>query len=77
MDGWFVVVAPAGTPAEPIKRLNREIGEYLKGADIAERLARFGLATSGAGSPDSTGAYIRVEQDKWRALAKELDIEPQ
>ena len=77
MDGWFVVVAPAGTPADPIKRLNREVGEFLKGADINDRLAKFGLATSGAGTPESTGEFIRREQQKWRALAKELNIEPQ
>jgi tripartite-type tricarboxylate transporter receptor subunit TctC len=77
MDGWFVVVAPVGTPAEPIKRLNQEIAEFLKGADIAERLAKFGLATSGAGTPESTAEFIRREQDKWRGLASELNIEPQ
>jgi tripartite-type tricarboxylate transporter receptor subunit TctC len=77
MDGWFVVVAPAGTPAEPIKRLNHEIGEFLKGADINDRLAKFGLGTGGAGTPESTGAFIRAEQEKWRALAKELNIEAQ
>jgi tripartite-type tricarboxylate transporter receptor subunit TctC len=77
MDGWFVVMAPAGTPAEAVQRMNREIGEFLKGADINERLARFGLATSGAGTPESTAAFIAREQEKWRQLGVELDIQPQ
>ena len=77
MDGWFVVVAPAGTPAEPTQRINQAIGEFLKGPEIADRLAKFGLGTSGAGTPDSTAAFIRGEQEKWRALATELSIEPQ
>jgi tripartite-type tricarboxylate transporter receptor subunit TctC len=77
MDGWFVVVAPAGTSAEPMQRLNKAIGEFLKGADIADRLAKFGLGTSGAGTPASTAEFIRGEQEKWRSLAKELEIEPQ
>jgi tripartite-type tricarboxylate transporter receptor subunit TctC len=77
MDGWFVVVAPTGTPPDAIKALNAAIGEFLKGADISQRLAGFGLATSGAGTPESTGEFIRREQKKWRQLAKELDIEPQ
>ena len=38
MDGWFGVVAPAGTPADIVARLNREIGEYLKGPEIQKRL---------------------------------------
>jgi tripartite-type tricarboxylate transporter receptor subunit TctC len=77
LDGWFVLVAPAGTPAEAIKRFNHEIGEFLKGTHINDRLAKFGLGTGGAGTPETTGAFIRAEQDKWRALAKELHLEPQ
>ena len=77
MNGWFAVVAPAGLPADIVSRLNREIGEYLKGADINQRLLSFGLATEGAGTPDGTGQFIRQEQERWRALAKELAIEPQ
>jgi tripartite-type tricarboxylate transporter receptor subunit TctC len=77
MDGWFVVVAPTGTPAEAVQRMNREIGEFLKGEQIKARLTGFGLASSGAGTPQSTGEFIAREQEKWRALAVELKIEPQ
>jgi tripartite-type tricarboxylate transporter receptor subunit TctC len=77
MDGFFAVVAPAGTPPDIVARLNREIGEYLKGSEIQQRLISFGLATEGAGTPDSTAQFIREEQGRWRAVAKELDIQPQ
>jgi tripartite-type tricarboxylate transporter receptor subunit TctC len=77
MDGWFVVVAPVGTPADVVTRMNIAIGEFLKGPEIPARLAGFGLATSGAGTPETTAAFIRSEQAKWRALAIELKIEPQ
>jgi tripartite-type tricarboxylate transporter receptor subunit TctC len=77
MDGWFVLVGPAGLPADIVARMNREVGEFLKGDAIKERLAGFGLATSGAGTPQSTGEFIAREQKKWRALAQELNIEPQ
>jgi tripartite-type tricarboxylate transporter receptor subunit TctC len=77
MNGWFAVVAPAGIPADIILRLNRDIGEYLKGPEIQQRLLSFGLATDGAGTPESTSQFIRQEQERWRALAKELDIQPQ
>jgi len=77
MNGWFAVVAPVGVPAEIVTRLNREIGEYLKDAELRQRLLAFGLATEGAGTPESTGEFIRQEQEAWRALAKELDVQPQ
>ena len=77
MNGFFAVVAPAGTPPDVVAKLNREIGEYLKGPDIQQKLLSFGLATEGAGTPESTGQVIRDEQEQWRALAKELDVQPQ
>jgi tripartite-type tricarboxylate transporter receptor subunit TctC len=77
INGWFGVVAPAGTPADIVARLNREIGEYLKGPDIQQRLLSFGLATNGSGTPESTGQFIREEQERWRTLATELEIQPQ
>ena len=77
MDGWFVLVAPAGVAAGIVARMNKEVGEFLKGDEIRTRLAGFGLATSGAGTPQSTAEFIAREQEKWRALAQELDIQPQ
>jgi tripartite-type tricarboxylate transporter receptor subunit TctC len=77
MDGFFAIVAPTGTSPAIIARMNREIAEFLDGPDIRERLLAFGLATGGAGTPESTGAYIRREQAQWREFAKELGVEAQ
>jgi tripartite-type tricarboxylate transporter receptor subunit TctC len=60
-----------------VARLNREIGQCLKGPEIQERLLSFGLATEGAGTPESTAQFIREEQDRWHAFGKELDVQPQ
>jgi tripartite-type tricarboxylate transporter receptor subunit TctC len=77
MDGFFAIVAPTGAPADAVARLNREIARYLDGSDIRERLLAIGLATEGGGTPETTAQAIRREQEQWRALAKELAIEPQ
>jgi tripartite-type tricarboxylate transporter receptor subunit TctC len=77
MNGWFAVVAPAGTPRDVVSRLNRLIAEFLNDSGIKRKLLGFGLATEGAGTPESTGQFIRSEQQQWRALAQELEIVPQ
>jgi tripartite-type tricarboxylate transporter receptor subunit TctC len=77
MNGFFAIVAPAGTPPDVIAKLNHEIAEYLKNPDVQARLLTLGLATGGGGTPESTAQAIRAEQDQWKAVAKELDIEPQ
>jgi tripartite-type tricarboxylate transporter receptor subunit TctC len=76
-DGWFVVVAPAKTPVATIDRMNRAIAEFLKGSDIQERFLKLGLATSGAGTPEQTRAFIARERQTWIDLAQELGVEAQ
>jgi tripartite-type tricarboxylate transporter receptor subunit TctC len=77
MNGFFAIVAPAGTPADIVARLNHEIGLYLSGPEIRDRLLAFGLATAGGATPESSAAAIRKEQEQWRAFGKELNVEPQ
>jgi tripartite-type tricarboxylate transporter receptor subunit TctC len=77
IDGWFAVVAPAATSPEIVRRVNREVDQVLKDPQIVQRVLSFGLATSGAGTPESTAAFIRGEQERWRSLARELDLQPQ
>ena len=77
VDGWFAVVAPAGTPANIVARVNLEIVQFLNGPDGRQRILAFGLAPSAAGTPEAAGAFIRREQERWRSLVKELGIEPQ
>ncbi len=77
MDGWFVVVAPANTPVDIVNKVNQSVEEFLKSPDIRQRLIAFGLATSGADTPQNTAAFIKREQERWRALAQELGVEPQ
>jgi tripartite-type tricarboxylate transporter receptor subunit TctC len=77
IDAWFIIVAPTGTPTAAINRLNREINEVLKAGDIGARFAKFGLGVSETGTPNSLTAFIRSEQEKWRSLALELNLEAQ
>jgi tripartite-type tricarboxylate transporter receptor subunit TctC len=77
IDGWFVVVAPAGTPAPILQKFNREIDAVFKPQDVRARALGFGLGISDAGTPESTQAFIRSEQERWRGLVNELGMEAQ
>jgi tripartite-type tricarboxylate transporter receptor subunit TctC len=77
IDGWFVVVAPAGTPAPILQKLNREIDAVFKSQEVRSRALGFGLGVSDAGTPESTQAFIRSEQERWRGLVTELGMEAQ
>ena len=77
VNGWFAVMAPTGTAPDVVKKLNGLIGEFLKDRAVQERLLSFGLATDGAGTPESAAEFIRLDQANWREIAQELNIEPQ
>jgi len=77
IEGWFAVMAPIGTPQPIVDRMNKEIDVFLKTADLPPKLRNLGLATNGAGTPQSTAEFIQAEQDRWRKLVVELDIQPQ
>ena len=77
IDGWLCIVAPAGTPADMVNRLSREIDQFLQKPETQQRLLALGLASAGTNTPETTGQFIRKEEDKWRVLAKELDLKPE
>jgi tripartite-type tricarboxylate transporter receptor subunit TctC len=67
--GWFGVVAPAGTPANTVARLNTEIVAALNDPDI--RATMRGLGVEPAPSrPDEFEQYLRSEIQKWARVIK-------
>jgi tripartite-type tricarboxylate transporter receptor subunit TctC len=58
------VMAPAGTPAHIVNKLNAAINESLKGADMVASLGKLGAEVR-TGSPDEFGAFLAKERDKW------------
>ena len=69
LDAWAGVLAPAGTPAAVVGRLNALINEGLAGADAAAALARLG-ALPKTGTPADFAAFIAAEVPKWAAVVK-------
>jgi tripartite-type tricarboxylate transporter receptor subunit TctC len=66
---WNGVIAPAGTPAEVVARLNRELNEALKSPDVRSRLQGAGLEPVG-GTADAFAALIRAEGQKWAPIIR-------
>jgi tripartite-type tricarboxylate transporter receptor subunit TctC len=75
--GWFVFVAPTGTPDDVVRRMNAELDKILKDPAIANRLIDLGLYTEGAATPEATAAFIRAEHEMWGRLVREIGLEPQ
>lgn len=74
-DQWYGVVAPAGTPAAVVNRLNAEINKALALPDVAQQLAVEG-AVPMPGTPQDFGELIRRELPRWATVVKAGQVKP-
>jgi tripartite-type tricarboxylate transporter receptor subunit TctC len=74
---WMGLLAPAGTPAAVIGRLNAEVAKVLKDPELIKRLADQAVELSSS-TPEQFGALVRSEHDKWGKVIRDakLDVAP-
>ncbi|WP_395694504.1 tripartite tricarboxylate transporter substrate binding protein [Piscinibacter sp.] len=68
-SSWFGLLAPAGTPAEVVNRLQQETAKALATPALKERLQAQGAVPSGMSPADFT-KFIAAETKKWAAVVK-------
>ena len=69
-QSWYGFLAPAGTPAEVIAQLSRDINETLQGPAARERLGRIVLEPQGT-TPAQFEQFLKDDIVKWRQVIKE------
>ena len=69
VTGWYGFYAPAGTPADIVRRLHAETKRALISPDVKEKLAKTGNEPV-ASSPEEFAAFVRAEIGKWAKVVK-------
>ena len=72
---WYGMLAPAGTPAEIVKRLQEETLKALKSNSVTERFAA-DSAVGGGGPSSEFAAYIGQQQKVWKEIVLRAGIKP-
>jgi tripartite-type tricarboxylate transporter receptor subunit TctC len=67
---WLGLLAPKGTPAPIIERLNREVLAVLDSSEVKGYMANGSIEALGS-SPAEFGAFFRAERDTWANVIKE------
>jgi tripartite-type tricarboxylate transporter receptor subunit TctC len=75
--GIGILVAPAATRPEIVRRLNRETDRIMREPDVVQQLHTLGMTNSGAGTPESVAEFMRVERKNLDHVLDSLDIKPQ
>ena len=68
-SSWFGLLAPAGTPPDIVKALQRETAKALNSPAIKEKLLAQGAIPSG-NTPEEFAALIDAEIKKWAPVVK-------
>jgi tripartite-type tricarboxylate transporter receptor subunit TctC len=66
---WIGVMAPAGTPADVVAKLNAAINKGLETPALQARLKQLAAVTR-PGTPQDFAAFMASENPKWIAMAK-------
>jgi len=70
---WFGLLAPAGTPADVVARLNDAVGKALALPELQQRFVNFGVIAT-AGTPKRLGDLIADEVPRWTQIVREANI---
>jgi tripartite-type tricarboxylate transporter receptor subunit TctC len=73
---WVGMLAPAGTPAEIVTRLNAEIAKAAQSREVRERLLAEGTEPVVV-SPSQMAEVVRQETGQWAKIVKAANITPQ
>ena len=73
VDFWIGMLAPAGTPAAVVSRLNQEVNRAIAQEDVKDRLVALGTTPVG-GSPRQFAALIRKDIARWASAIKAAGV---
>ncbi|MES2185910.1 MAG: tripartite tricarboxylate transporter substrate binding protein [Pseudomonadota bacterium] len=71
---WYGILAPAGTPADIVERLNREINKALQNPDLRTKLGNEGADPVG-GTPRDFAEHIRAEILRIGQYARNIKVD--
>jgi tripartite-type tricarboxylate transporter receptor subunit TctC len=73
---WWGLVAPAGTPAAVIAKVNADVAGVLRSPDMQARLATLGAEAGG--QPAASFAKLIVDEiPKWAQVIKAANVQPE
>lgn len=72
---WFGLLAPAGTPAPIVKRLNEEVVRVMAMPELQKRLSGMSILPL-TSTPEEFAKLIAVEIPLWKKVAQDNNIKP-
>jgi tripartite-type tricarboxylate transporter receptor subunit TctC len=74
VTGWNGFVAPVGTPASIIAKLNDAIQRGIDDADVRKRLEAAGYEMAPHNTPEDFASFIRTDTERWINLVEKTNM---
>ena len=74
-ENWYGMVAPRGTPAAVVAKLNQAAVEAMRTPEVKDKLASQGAILIGD-KPEEFAAFIKNEIEKWAKVVQAAGIKP-
>jgi tripartite-type tricarboxylate transporter receptor subunit TctC len=72
-NSWVGILAPAGTPAAIVTRVNADLVKSLNDTEVKSQLLAIG-GEPRPGKPEQFGNFIHAEVAKWARIIKEINL---
>jgi tripartite-type tricarboxylate transporter receptor subunit TctC len=72
-SNWYALLASAKTPPVVIAKLNKAVSNALNDPEVHGKLVKSG-ATPVGGTPETLGAFMKAEYEKWGKVVAERGI---
>jgi tripartite-type tricarboxylate transporter receptor subunit TctC len=73
LTGWIGLLAPAGTPPEIVRRLQREAANALKQPDVLAQLGAVESEPVGS-TPEQFAAFMKEDVARWDKIIKQAGV---
>jgi len=75
--GWNGIFAPAGTPADIVQRINRDVEAMMQQPEVVQRMQVLGSQVEVHQTVPEFDAFMHAERERWARLVRPLDIRPE
>jgi tripartite-type tricarboxylate transporter receptor subunit TctC len=69
VDSWLALMAPRGTPAEVVRRINEDVNRQLADPDVLEQMRKLGFEAA-PGTPAQLAGVIASDAKKYAELVR-------
>jgi tripartite-type tricarboxylate transporter receptor subunit TctC len=76
VTGWYALLAPAGTPAAIVNKVQADVANALRVPALNERLSSEGAEPVGS-TPQQFGTFLAAEIRKWGKVISDAKVTPE